>query len=176
MEINSYGQVTLSEDEAVQVIYSTKTQDLGRFFFEESVVSQFNHALNKNKDNIACIRSIQSNSLTMEEFDLHNQGHWFMPKNYCPNLIEMLYQSCDTEEKRNRVEKELKLFTQHKMYDLLYYLKYLVDTMRENNIVWGVGRGSCVASYVLYLIGVHKIDSLKYQLDINEFLKELKNE
>jgi DNA polymerase III alpha subunit len=43
--------------------------------------------------------------------------------------------------------------------------------MRENDIVWGVGRGSSVASYTLYLIGVHKIDSIKYELDINEFLK-----
>jgi DNA polymerase III alpha subunit len=58
------------------------------------------------------------------------------------------------------------------MFDLLFYLKYLVDTMRENKIVWGVGRGSSVASYVLYLIGVHKIDSIKYELDINEFLKQ----
>ena len=61
------------------------------------------------------------------------------------------------------------------MIDLLYYLKYLVDTMRKNNIVWGVGRGSSVASYVLYLIGIHRIDSIKYNLDINEFLKEKNN-
>ena len=57
------------------------------------------------------------------------------------------------------------------MIDLLCYLKYLVDTMREHNIVWGVGRGSSVASYCLYLLGVHKIDSIKYELDIREFLK-----
>jgi DNA polymerase III alpha subunit len=44
--------------------------------------------------------------------------------------------------------------------------------MRENNVVWGVGRGSSVASYVLYLLGVHKIDSIKYNLDIEEFLKK----
>ena len=57
------------------------------------------------------------------------------------------------------------------MLDLLFYLKYLVDTMRGNSIVWGVGRGSSVASYVLYLLGVHKVDSIKYDLDINEFLR-----
>lgn len=173
MEINSYGQVSLSEDEAVQIIYSKKIQDLSKFFFEDSVVSQFNQALNKNKDYIEPIQSIPCSDLTIEEFDRYNQENWFMPKDYCPNLIGLIYQYCDTEEKRSRVEKELQLFTKHKMYDLLYYLKYLVDIMRENNIVWGVGRGSCVASYVLYLIGVHKIDSIKYQLDINEFLKEL---
>ncbi|NDG32954.1 hypothetical protein EB118_23165, partial [bacterium] len=43
---------------------------------------------------------------------------------------------------------------------------------RKNNIVWGVGRGSCVSSYILYLLNIHKIDSLKYNLDINEFFKE----
>ena len=57
------------------------------------------------------------------------------------------------------------------MLDLLNYMIYLVDFMRENKIVWGVGRGSSVASYVLYLIGVHKIDSLYYDLDVAEFLR-----
>jgi DNA polymerase III alpha subunit len=82
-----------------------------------------------------------------------------------------LYEQCTTEKERARVDEELLLFIQHGMFDLLFYLKYLVDTMRENKIVWGVGRGSSVASYVLYLIGVHRIDSIKYDLDIKEFLK-----
>jgi DNA polymerase III alpha subunit len=57
------------------------------------------------------------------------------------------------------------------MFILLKYLKYLVDTMRENNIVWGVGRGSSVASFVLFLLEVHRINSLYYDLSIDEFLK-----
>ena len=55
--------------------------------------------------------------------------------------------------------------------DVLQFLKYMVDTLRENNIVWGVGRGSSVASYVLYLLGVHKVNSIKYDLDPTEFLR-----
>jgi DNA polymerase III alpha subunit len=43
--------------------------------------------------------------------------------------------------------------------------------MRKNNILWGVGRGSSVASFVLYLIGIHRINSLFYNLPIEEFLK-----
>jgi DNA polymerase III alpha subunit len=50
-------------------------------------------------------------------------------------------------------------------------MKYVVDTLRANNVVWGVGRGSSVASYVLFIIGVHKIDSVKYDLDWREFLR-----
>jgi DNA polymerase III alpha subunit len=43
--------------------------------------------------------------------------------------------------------------------------------MRNNNIVWGVGRGSCVSSFVLFLIGIHKINPIYYDLDVSEFLK-----
>ena len=43
--------------------------------------------------------------------------------------------------------------------------------MRDNGVIWGVGRGSSVASYVLYLIGIHKVDSMYYDLPINEFLR-----
>jgi DNA polymerase III alpha subunit len=82
-----------------------------------------------------------------------------------------IMQRCDTDTKMRRAQDELVLFRQHNMIDVLRYCKYLVDIMRYNNIVWGVGRGSSVASYVLYLIGIHKIDSIKYDLDIKEFLK-----
>ena len=56
------------------------------------------------------------------------------------------------------------------LFPVLKVLIYIIDTMRKNNLVWGIGRGSSVASYVLYLIGVHKVDS-KYNLDIKEFPK-----
>jgi len=63
------------------------------------------------------------------------------------------------------------MFQERNMFNLLKYMKYLVDTLRKNNIVWGVGRGSSVASFVLFLIGIHKINSLYYDLSIDEFLK-----
>jgi DNA polymerase-3 subunit alpha len=78
---------------------------------------------------------------------------------------------CDTEAELQRCGAELLLYQERGMFDLLRYLKYLVDTMKENSIVWGVGRGSSVASYVLYKLGVHRIDSLYYNLDIAEFLR-----
>jgi DNA polymerase-3 subunit alpha len=70
-----------------------------------------------------------------------------------------------------RCGAELLRYVELDLLPLLQYLKYLVDTLRLNNIVWGVGRGSSVSSYVLYKIGVHKIDSLYYGLDYKEFLK-----
>jgi DNA polymerase III alpha subunit len=102
-------------------------------------------------------------------------SHWFMPSDYCPNLVEFLYGLCTTDEQRDRVSQELELFIKNDMYDVLHVMKYIVDTLRDNNIVWGVGRGSSVASYVLHLIGVHKIDSIKYNIPIEEFFKEKQN-
>jgi len=104
-----------------------------------------------------------------------NPNHWLIPEDYCPNLAEMLYGMCTTEEQKDRVSLELELFIKNGMYDILHVMKYIVDTLRANNVVWGVGRGSSVASYVLFLIGVHKIDPIKYELPIEEFFKGEKN-
>ena len=87
------------------------------------------------------------------------------------DIVLWLLEQCQTDEQRQRVGHELLLYVDRNLLPLLQYLKYIVDTMRSNNIVWGVGRGSSVASYVLFLIGVHKIDSIYYDLDVEEFLR-----
>ncbi len=100
---------------------------------------------------------------------------WNIPEDYCPDLTAMLYDMCETDEQKERVHLELELYIKHGIYDVLHVMKYVVDTLRKNKVVWGVGRGSSVASYVLFLLGVHKIDSIKYNLPIEEFFKEIKN-
>jgi DNA polymerase III alpha subunit len=98
--------------------------------------------------------------------------NWFIPYEYkTMDIVDWLYQQCPTPEIRERVVEELRLFAKHDMIPMLKTMKYVVDTLRANNVVWGVGRGSSVASYVLFIIGVHKIDSVKYKLPINEFFK-----
>ena len=77
----------------------------------------------------------------------------------------------DDQKKQARIEMELIEFSKRNLMDLLKFLIYFVHMLRKNNIIYGVGRGSSVASYILYLIGVHRIDSLKYNMDIKEFLK-----
>jgi DNA polymerase III alpha subunit len=63
------------------------------------------------------------------------------------------------------------MYQERNLFDLLKYLHYLVDIMKQNNVIWGVGRGSSVSSYVLYLLGVHRINSMFYDLDPSEFLR-----
>jgi len=97
---------------------------------------------------------------------------WNLPEYYHQLDIEQyLLEMCKTGSQQERVATELVEFQKRNMYPVLKFLLYFVNTLRENKIVWGVGRGSSVASYVLFLLGVHKIDALKYNLDIKEFLK-----
>lgn len=114
---------------------------------------------------------IEQNS-SVQEFDQKNQSQWMMPEEYKNfDIAEHVLNMCTTEEQLQRVAEELLLFQEKNLFNLLRYLKYLVDTMQANNIIWGVGRGSSVASYVLFLLGVHKIDSIYYDLTPDEFLR-----
>ena len=70
-----------------------------------------------------------------------------------------------------RVETELDMYRERGLFPVLQLLIWIVDTMRKHNLVWGVGRGSSVSSYLLYILGVHKVNSYKYGLDIKEFLR-----
>jgi DNA polymerase III alpha subunit len=96
---------------------------------------------------------------------------WFIPKKYQDMDVEEWLIANSPKENYERIIQEIQLFQKHNMIDVLKTMKYVVDTLRENNIVWGVGRGSSVASYVLFTIGVHKIDSIKYNIPIEEFFK-----
>lgn len=96
---------------------------------------------------------------------------WFIPNEYKQMDIEGFLVTQCPKENYDRLIKELELFRKNDMIDVLRAMKYIVDTLRANDIVWGVGRGSSVSSYVLFLIGIHKIDSIKYDLPISDFFK-----
>ena len=105
-------------------------------------------------------------------FDTALQSEWFMPDEYKQiEISKYLLDKCNTADEKARVIDELAEFNKRNMRMVLRYMIYLVDFMRENNIIWGVGRGSSVSSYILYLIGIHRIDSIKYKLDYSEFFK-----
>lgn len=170
MKTNSYGEIELTEKEVFDALYKGKINSLENVFVD--AIEQFNSARRTNADRIPDLKRLPLDTSSLEEFDKTNQQDWFIPKEYKDfGMVEFLLDQTQNEEQYQRVVQELELFIHYDMMDVLNYCKYLVDTMRKNNILWGVGRGSSVASYVLYLIGVHKIDSIKYDLDIKEFLK-----
>jgi DNA polymerase III alpha subunit len=111
-------------------------------------------------------------SCSIPEWHVKNQQQWHMPEVYQQlDIAQHVLNLCESETELQRCGAELLLYQERDLFDLLRYLKYLVDVMLENKIIWGVGRGSSVASFVLYKMGVHRIDSLYYNLDISEFLR-----
>jgi DNA polymerase III alpha subunit len=174
MRTDKYGQVIFNSIDAFNALYAGKIKDINTVLFDPSTdIEKFNQSIKDNYDRFCTLNTYKEDPfMGIDMFDEANQCTWFMPEEYQKFPIhQWLLDQCNTEIEKNRVDEELTLFIQHGMFDLLFYLKYLVDTMRENQIVWGVGRGSSVASFVLYLLGVHKINSIKYNLDIREFLK-----
>ncbi len=110
--------------------------------------------------------------VSVADFDEEMRSKWHMPAKYREfDIAKWLLEQCKHEEEIQRVGKELLLYQKRGQFQLLQYMKYLVDLMREHNIVWGVGRGSSVSSFVLFLIGIHRINSIYYGLDVEEFLK-----
>lgn len=106
------------------------------------------------------------------EWHRQQQSVWHMPEQYrAMDIAAHVLSLCTTEEQLQRCGQELLLYQERDLFNLLRYLVYLVDTMRENKLIWGLGRGSSVASYILYKLQVHRIDSMYYKLDIEEFLR-----
>ena len=170
MKYDQYGQAYTDSNELCDLLYKDPKLDVTRFQVEDSL--EYNRSVAELHAELDLLDSYHSINQTIEEFDRVLQNNCRMPKEYKDmDIAEYVLGLCKADHELQRVGQELLLFQERDLFDLLRYLKYLVDTLRKNNVVWGVGRGSSVASYVLFLIGVHKIDSLYYNLDIEEFLK-----
>lgn len=110
--------------------------------------------------------------ISVPDWDGMKQRNWHMPQEYKDvDIAAHILNLCRTDAELQRVGEELLLFQERNLFDLLKYLHYLVAVLKDNHVIWGVGRGSSVASYVLYLLGVHRIDSMFYDLDPREFLR-----
>lgn len=168
MRIDLYGQHIFDEDDLLDIYLANPDFKSGKILVEQEIVFDDNLEL----DNLPNLVKYVTDDRTIEQFDSECINNWFMPDEYKNfDIAAYVLGLCKTDEELQRAGKELLLYQKRDMFVLLQYLKYLVDTMRANNIVWGVGRGSSVASFVLFLIGVHKINSLYYDLPIEEFLK-----
>lgn len=172
MTIDDYGQIKISEEEFMNLLYSGNFQYDNLYLDNSSKIDQFNRSNKINFTNLPELKKLTEPTVSLKEFDQLNQNIWFIPEEYQKLDIEkFLFDRCQTDIEIERVKTELELFKKYSMINVLKFLKFLVDTIKENNIIKGIGRGSSVASYCLYLLEVHKVNSIKYELDINEFLK-----
>lgn len=149
----------MTENDAVELLYRGK--GLHNIAFVDEVVKQFNnHAVELGLEEI--VSSIEHS----KEFNIPQHYKDIDVEEHVRKLVEH-----GDPDQIGRVEMELAEFKARNLFPIIQLLIYIIDTMRKNNLVWGIGRGSAVSSYLLYLLGVHKVDSVKYNLDIKEFLK-----
>jgi len=71
-----------------------------------------------------------------------------------------------------RVDMEMEFYNENDKIDFLCSLLRVIDKFNETGVVWGVGRGSSCASYILYLMRVHDVNSIKFNIPFREFSKE----
>lgn len=170
MKQNKFGELIFNDNDVCNLLMQGRdTNSLQNLILDETV------DLNRWPDFLNPVPKFlqqRFHSCSVPEFHAQQQQNWHMPNEY-KNLDIAAYvlNLCTEQAELQRCGAELLLYQEKNLFDLLRYLKYLVDVMTANKIIWGVGRGSSVASYVLYKLGVHRIDSMYYNLDIQEFLR-----
>ncbi|SVA28223.1 uncharacterized protein METZ01_LOCUS81077 [marine metagenome] len=174
MQIDNLGVPRFTNQDIIKLIYEGNSDKLSKILVESTRDTElYNEYIEKIGVNFLPLKSYQPLPYDQKQFDSVLQSEWFMPDKY-KNLDiynYVLNKAPDEPKEMARVCEEMHEYEKRGLINLLRFLVYLVDIMRENNIVWGVGRGSSVASYVLYLIGIHKINSIQYELDWHEFMR-----
>jgi len=172
MRTDHLGQMIFSEDDCVNMLMRGQSIHVNGMLVDATVDLETAALMLEDVPAFVRYNELTLQAVTVEEFDHMNQGNWLMPDLYKNlDIAEHVLGLCESEAALQRVGEELLLYQARDLFDLLRYLKFLVDIMKQNNLIWGVGRGSSVASYVLYLLEIHRIDSLHYNLDIAEFLR-----
>lgn len=172
MKTDQYGQIIFAESDIIDLyLKGHDIHSLSHLMLTDGNIDLESAAM--ILDNVPTfIRYNQVADESVEEFDHRCQSNWYMPDEYKQlDIAEHVLNLCESSAELQRCGEELLLFQERNLFDLLRYLKYLVDVMTQNRLIWGIGRGSSVSSYVLYKLGVHRIDSLHYDLDPREFLR-----
>jgi DNA polymerase III alpha subunit len=172
MKTDHLGQMIFSEDDCVAMLMRGQSIPINGMLVDATVDLETAAVMLEHAPAFIQYNEMAMQAISVEDFDHRNQSQWLMPDAYKQlDIAEHVLSLCKSEAALQRVGEELLLYQARDLFDLLRYLKFLTDLMQENRLIWGVGRGSSVASYVLYLLKVHRVDSLHYNLDIVEFLR-----
>lgn len=169
MNVDPYGRIIYRNEELIDLILTG--HDISDLYGDE--VDEYNDLcrLNDKPDHI--ISSPPPIDISPEAYHGERASRWIIPKEYQEiDVWGPLLDRCANDQERERLLREKVMFCERGLEPVLRLMIYLVDSFRSRNIVWGVGRGSSVASFALYLIGINKINPIRYGLDIGEFLRD----
>ena len=71
-----------------------------------------------------------------------------------------------------RIDREISTIEFGGVEDYFLVLRDIVNWCRANNILLGAGRGSAAGSLVTYLLGITKVDPMRYGLLFERFLNK----
>lgn len=71
-----------------------------------------------------------------------------------------------------RIQAEFEEIERRGMVEFMKTIIYVLDVFREKGVIWGVGRGSSCASYILFILGLHSVDCIKYNVLMGEFFHD----
>jgi hypothetical protein len=172
MKTNKFGEMIFNEQDVFNFVMSGHDVASMTMIVHPKLDLETAALVLDNVPTFLAYNEVAKDKMSVEEWDHRNQSEWFMPDEYKQlDIAKLVLDLCKTDAELQRVGEELLLYQERNLFNLLRYLKYLVDVMTQNRLIWGVGRGSSVASYVLYLLGVHRVDSIFYDLDPREFLR-----
>lgn len=95
--------------------------------------------------------------------------------NYLKSKLAALQNKNDRYKKPEyeaRLQIELVEIEKREITSLVKTLIYIVDQLRANGKVWGVGRGSSCASLILFLMDLHKVDPIRFGISHTEFFHD----
>ena len=74
----------------------------------------------------------------------------------------------------DRVKYELETIKELGFLDYILLVWTVINYCNENSIPVGLGRGSAAGSLILYLLGVTKVDPIKYELFFERFISKIR--
>jgi DNA polymerase-3 subunit alpha len=164
-----YGRVIFDEDALYDMLMNG--DDITGLFGDN--LERYNELCEFNDKSEFTIGNPPDIDISVDDYHSARQQEWLIPDQYQGiDVWDILIGKCKNDDEINRVMAEKVLFQKRDLDDVLRLMLYLVDSFRERGILWGVGRGSSVASFVLYLIGITKINPMRYGLAIDEFLRD----
>ena len=161
------GCISVDPDEVTDFIFKLSNKNLDKLFVTEITpeIQEYN--------------SVSDHRLTVKTESSPIDLEWRLPEHYkyidldvyLIGLVEMIEEDELYDKRLERLSQEICLFKELGLEEVLKTLIYVIDVMKSKNIVWGVGRGSSCSSYLLFLLGLHEVDPVKYDIEITDFIR-----
>lgn len=174
MITDAYGNCSFTTKEILDLLYSVESID--QYTLDNPVESRM-HSDNAKHFELENLVEHMHIDMPADEYHTLLANTWIVPDEYANMDIEvylttqLAQRKLDSDVYIDRLADELNEYRNRNMIQILIYLVYMMNICKQNNIVTGIGRGSSVSSLVLYLIGTHYMDPIKYSLSYKEFLR-----